>query len=787
LSLIVSSLFHRLASLLMRRRVWFALSFAFVVVAVGAGAAKLRVDFSARAFFGGDPETLATLDAYQSAWGADDAVVLVVAQSPRGSVLTRERLEAIEELRLQLGELDGVGESAAITSLRLPVNEGGTLAFKTPLEQLPEAEAERRRFAAELQKDALISPVALSADGRTTGIALEIAVPPDDIAQVRPVVEAIDEVLARGGGDLELSLAGRPVVRSRLLGLILGDQVRFVPVSFLAMAFLLLLLFRRFHGVFLPLLVAGIPAGLVMGVMGYLDQPIGVVNQVYFTLLPVIAVSGGIHFLSRYYEEANRLGAHQTTLLPFDRRTAILQAVRFVGGACLFSAMTTVIGLLSLQLSSMPILRAFGLYSAVGVGFAFITLVVLVPLILSVTRGRVLDPELEKKQARMDHLLAALGSIPLRFPRSCVAAALLVLAGAGWLGSFVVVDNSLSGMLEAEHPTTRAGRVVDEHLAGLVSIEVDLLGEPSSFHDPAVLAALQKLEKRLAKLEGLRSVHGPAAAIARANEALTEEPGLPGSAALAAQLGFLAEGQGYLERFVNDDRSRARIVVRSPDVGARAFAELEGRVRHSLDEAFARPPLSDDKLSFVVTGTASASYAGILRLAEDLRLGILTAFGIILFIIIVIFRSLRVALISILPNGLPLAVGYGLVGLLGWPLEPGPAVVFTVALGIAVDDTIHLLARTSEARASGLGLDESIREAIIHTGRPVIITTVILTAGFAINMASSFPNNARVGALGAFVIFAALVADLFVLPALLKLFGERAFPTPEPEPAGGRD
>lgn len=775
MKVLLSSLFHRLAVGLLRHRLLSVVGFIGLSLGLLGGALQLRVDFSARAFFGSDAPSLRDLDSFRRAWGPDDGAILVAAEAEGGTVLTKERLEGLAALAGHLEAVEGVRRVTGIWNLPLPLDEGGTLAFRSAMERVRARPGDQERIARELTSDPLLVPLVVSKDGRYAAVAVELGVNPDDIGAVRPLVRQVEDVVrsAQGQHGLRYHLAGQPVVRAGLLELILGDQTLFVPISFVVMALLLALLFRRFHGVFLPLLSAALPSAFVMGVMGYLGEPIGVVNQVYFTLLPVIAVSGGVHFLSRYYEEAHHLGASHATLLPNDKESAVVNAVRFVGGACLFSSLTTVIGLLSLQLSDMHVLRSFGLYSAVGVSLAFVTQIVLVPLILSVTRGRVLDPDLDKREALISRVLGRMADLSLRHPRACIAGGVVVLGLGAWQGQHVVVDNTLTGMLRDDHPACQANRVVDEQLSGVISLEVDVRGPTGALDDPALLAALDEVEQRVRGYAGVRAVQGPPDVVRRANRAVAGDDRLPAEREVAAQLAFLAGDSDVFRQFLNDERSRGRMMIRTADMGGAAFSELEAKVRDDLGKAFEARGLQNKGASFVVTGTAAASYHGVNRLAEDLRWSILTAFVIIFGVIVVIFRSLRIGLLAVLPNAVPLVLGYGLLGLLGWRLEPGPAVVFTVALGIAVDDTIHLLARTMEEQSQGRSLEEAVREAIVRSGRPVIITTVILAAGFGVNALSHFPTNARVGALGAFVLLCALLGDLFVLPAMLVLFGKR--------------
>ena len=149
--------------------------------------------------------------------------------------------------------------------------------------------------------------------------------------------------------------------------------------------------------------------------------------------------------------------------------------------------------------------------------------------------------------------------------------------------------------------------------------------------------------------------------------------------------------------------------------------------------------------------------------------------------ILLLFRSPRIALLSFLPNAMPLLVGYGLLGVTGWELDPAPAVVFIIALGIAVDDTIHLIVRWREELDNGRTNEEAILESVVHTGRAVTVTTIVLALGFGVNVFSSFPMMTVLAALGATVVTTALFCDLFLLPALLVLWGSPATSTRQRE------
>lgn len=755
-----------------------ALSAGFVALAMGviAGVFQLEVDFSARAFFGSDGPALAVLDDFQSRWGADDGIIFLGVEARRGDFWDGTHAAALASLGEALEQRPGVKQVQGYWDLVVPIDDNGVLSLEPLSVQLKKSPAAVRTVQAALRASPVWTPLVLSKDAKRTAIAITLDVTADDIAAVRSVVEDLHQTIVahRSAEYFRFHLGGHPTIRAGLLRLILADQAVFVPAAFLLMAILLALLFQTWEGVWVPLIVAGLPSLFVMGIMGYRSEPIGVVNQVYFTLLPVIAVSGAIHFLSQYRVELDNLALKGVER---DRRFSIMalrNTFHEVGSACFLSALTTMVGLLSLQVSQMPVLRNFGAYSAFGVVAALLTLFLFVPFLLGHRPPKPRLASQERKSSVSERVLLTISELVIRRPKTigCIAVTCVLLAGIP--SRHVQVDTKLIDMLRGDHPAAIANRFLDEHLGGLLSLEVEWRGEPGAMTNPGVLAALDAFETRVRALPHVRAVVGPPDLVRQLHLAVVGDHALPLEQRAVGQLLELTADAQLVHSCLSTDRARARISIRTTDMGAQAFRQFESEVAALIEEMTQNMTSSPTPLSAIMTGTASASYRGIARLSTDLRDSILSAFVIIFLLITWVFRSVRIGLIAILPNGLPLLFGYASLGVLDWPLEPGPAVVFTVALGIAVDDTIHLLKRWQTALTRGMSGPDAIRYAIRESGRAVIITTMILMTGFGINALSQFPTNARVGVLGAWVLFCALLGDLIILPALLLLFGRRA-------------
>jgi predicted RND superfamily exporter protein len=272
------------------------------------------------------------------------------------------------------------------------------------------------------------------------------------------------------------------------------------------------------------------------------------------------------------------------------------------------------------------------------------------------------------------------------------------------------------------------------------------------------------------------------------NEVIVGERAVPETAKLASQLLLLADGSGLDALVLKPGAARGRVLLQLPDLGGRHLLALANELQAFVDVAY-----EGLEVSAQVNSLSYVAYRGLQRLSGELALSLLSAFFIIAVTLALLFGSLRVALLSLVPNGLPLLAALGAMGALGWDLNPTTGVVFTVALGIAVDDTIHMLARMREGLRDGLRGDDVLYLAVRRTGRALFITSVILGIGFGLNALSTFRINRWFGVLGAFAIATAFFLDVLVLPALLKLFGPPSIrqgagaPPPPPPPSLSRD
>lgn len=777
--------FAKLAEKVLRHRAFVLAVLIGLVAGSVAGASKLTPNFSLRAFFGQHDPAQDILEEYREFWGADDSFVLILVSADGSTLVTPERFRALDETHELLKESPSVESIRSATRVALiEGQEESEINLEGALDSMPEIQdsQEWKEWKAMVMTNPFVMPTLLSKDGTTAALVVELTGNSDDATEIVGLVDDLRMRLDRREGVAGLSYitAGVPAVRRDFFYSFFRDIRVFGGIGLVMAIFLLGLIFRSFYGVVIPILAAGLPVLMVFGVMGFMGKSIGVLNQAFVTLLPAIAIADAIHLISRYREELQKAPSNATQDHRKRRQEAIRKALTHIGLTCLLTSVTTAVGFLSLQVASMPILHEFGTYAALGMLFGYVTVLLVVPTALSyMGTGAPSSSQAQAVHFKSDRFLRAMATFSTTHSWRVLAITGAILVLFLYFSTQVTLDNRLTSLLRETHPTSQANEKVDAELGGVLTLELDVQvidsGDETqtvvSLADPRLMQPFYALESELLKKPALRVAVSPATYVASAHKMMMGTHEIPDSKAAIEQLIFFMEGSDAIENLLSADRRRGRLILRVQDVGGIQFDRLGLEVEHIAKKAFEGLPVQVN-----LTGTAYIAYRGINRITTDLRNSLTLAFLVIAVIIGLLFQNFRIALICLVPNALPLLAGYALMGAMGWLLQPSSALVFTVALGIAVDDTIHMMARYREGLQEGMSNDEAIHHAVLRCGHAVAITSLVLCLGFGVNMLSEFQQMSVLGALGTTVIFTALLCDVFVLPALLHLAGESKKP-----------
>jgi len=730
-------------------------------------------DFNPQQVYKSDSEAYRFMQAHDRLFGRDDNVVILLVHGQPAD--TPEVLGYLREAAAALASVDGVVRVDGLPSARLLSEQDGALAA---IEVMPAGEIteETRARVRETARDPLLGGVIVAQD--LSAAALFAALEPGlyDLKQLQPVIEQLEVACGKlqPPPGVQGRLAGIPFVRVDAVRDLVRDQLRFLPLTALVYLVILIAMFRWLWGVVLPIAAVGISILWSMAAIVALGQPINIVNNVLPTLLFVIGTSDSIHLLSRYREEL-ALGKHRDEALRIMFRRLVF--------ACLLTSVTTAVGIASLVVARTPVLRNFGMLGAIGVLLAYISTLSVIPAVLGLVKAPPVQLKRPGAGDRIDRILASAAIYIVNRPRRVIAGALIATAVCGALSLGLQVDSYLMAVYPASHPNQQTNVLVEQSFGGVMPVDVVLMSKEDVDlrRDADLLRRTAELQHFLEAQPGIGrtiSLVDLLAAIYRtvAAEKLDRDDtrALPLDDTTVAQLLLVSElsgpeVEGQFDRFVAEDGRRLRIMGRASDMGASRINALMARTRAEVEKIF----YGRDDVQIEFTGDGVVGSASIDRFVSDLATSVFTAGFIIMITIGLLFRSLRIGLISMLPSATPLLATLAMMAVTGIYLDVTSIIVFAMALGLAVDHAIHILARYREERISGAGCKAAVVRAYRGSGRAVILAALLLLVGFCVLFTSSFMPTRRIGLLTSVSVLGTLIGVLMLLPALLVVFDRR--------------
>ncbi len=682
------------------------------------------------------------VDDVAARFGATDRDCIVLATSSSGAVFDEPALAAVRTLAARLAAVAGVEQVRSILDVRRQGVAGAILPVVPRAEGPLSAEdlAAARHRAAE---HPLIAGHLLAADGATTLLLARLGPDAERPPLLGRAVAGIEAVLSAAGRGppgstppLRLELTGLPALREQAARALRGDMLLFNSIGLGLAVLLSAAVARSVRSTVVACVPPFVGAVWAMGVLGLCGAPVNLLTSVVPSLALVVGTCDSIHFIEDMRRSARR---------GVEAVAASGNAIRRVGAACGLTSLVTAIGFASLAAARIDAVRAFGLAAAAGAVASFLAVSLLTPLLASspwfcgARLGR--SSRLAGRAANAMAAFSVRHAVPIA-AAGCAATLLLSLAGRGLEADNRVVDSLPRGASAA-----RTLARVDREFGGVMGVDVVVRWpDGTDWNDDALLTALGEVEAVL--VEG--------GAVARPLSLATVVGGLPPRARHRLAATDFAD-------FVDAADRVAIVRARVGDLGSRALEGIYGRIENRLDAlAEARPGWS-----FELAGVSVVSARNIRQLVRDLGSSLLLEVAVIGVILAVAFRSPLAGVVSLVPNVFPLAVIAAMMALLGRSLDPATVIVFNVCLGLAVDDTVHVLSALRRQRRDGMPIAGAVRRAVAETGNAVVIGGIVLAVGFAAVTVSSVPALAGFGMLACAAVLAATVAELVFLPALL--------------------
>lgn len=735
------------------------------------GFPKLRFDVSNEALFvEGDP-VLERFHELEETFGSDEVLFCLFEVEDAFEPETRDRLIALGDRLETLGA--GPERHAFSESLRSPFHSpvvfelDGTLETRSiaqaaaagELDTAQEREVWRKRVLAYRPfRDLLIDP-----EGRYVAFLLRL-----DPALMTPqgrgeVAKEVDAFLAEPEWkDLRGAVVGTPIITTQIAA-ILGREIVRALLGGLAVAFVaLLLLFRSPLAAVSPFVVILLSLFGTIGLHGLSGFPLSTLSGILLTLVICIGIADAMHLVAAY----QRLCGEGK-----PKRTACALALEEVWRPCLWTSATTAAGFLALLSSDLAPIRHLGIFAAASCVLAYLTLLLAAPAILLLW-----TPPATSKPSGLSGVLA-------RFLALCEGLATkragLVVAGATILTLLVApgaarldVNADPFNDLSPEEPLRQRLEFVHDRMGGSVAAEVVIkpLEVPADNIPPAeILARAAELEEWLRQRdpEVIRAVVGVSSGLIEVCQAFELPLEVPRDSAQAGQLMLLLSGSDgeFYGQHVATDGSALRITIRMKLTGSKVYDRLLGDLERELEARF------QGLATTHITGGARLLARSNDYMLQTQRESFLLALLIVSVLIALSTRDLRLGLLSLVPNVLPVALVLGLMGWAEVPVTVPVALIATVALGIIVDDTIHIVHCVGEELRPGVPLEHAMERTFARAGRAILFTTLVLVGSFSVYLSAELANLRRFGAIAAGAFLAAFVADLLVLPALLRLTG----------------
>ncbi len=631
----------------------------------------------------------------------------------------------------------------------------------------PVSNVERRTILDVVERNALIRRRLVSENRR----ALIVAAIVHPNATEQALTETVNAGLVRirdapppSGGRAHL--AGLPVMRVTMVSELTADQVQLITLAAIGSFLVLILGMQTLVGVVLPMSVVGITLAMTMGGMAIAGEPINLLTNVIPPLLVTIGLSDAVHVVLRYRDE--RDGGN------VDRQLAASRTLAWMWRPCLVTASTTAIGFIALVFDGNSILIRFGLIAAIGTMISYAVTVLFVPASLPSFDGvSVSQDERERVMPAREHLdrfVFALARATSNRPWVTIGIAAFLFVGSLIASRDVVVDSRLLDQFDSNSEIAEVTRVLERELDGVRGLSIGVARDAGYFWSPEGISELEELSGWLrTEPTVLRAtthadwLHEAWALIT--GDARAREEAFRSESQARALHSLIASGsRDPLSRFVTEDGSRVRIEVRLRDDGAHRILDLLDRF-----EQKARA-LGVTNVTF--SGEAWDASRGLTRITDSLG-GLASAIVMIFVVMTMLFRSLRLGLLSVPPNALPLVMTLAYMAFREIPLHAGTIIAFTVTVGLAVDGATHVIARFREESERGASGQEALVRTMVMSGRGVVLSTATLLVGYGALLQSAFEPVRLFGELSAVAMAFALIAQLLLLPALLAAFAKR--------------
>ncbi len=681
-----------------------------------------------------------TYDIFKSEFGSDEIIRVVVRADNIFETATYRKIEILSET---LGEIKGVRRVISLPEVKKAVDTTAKLTIKQFMKLAAPVELFRKNL--------------ISKDHQVTAITVVLG---NDVEQER-VIRDINDVIDKESYELSLYQIGMPLVSQALENYTVKDFMRLPPVTLLLIVLLLFILFRNITCMLVPLMCVSVSLIWTFGLLSLARIPLSILTMIVPVFLIAVGTAYCLHIISEYANSSLHAGSKIDAVISTFSMTALPFAL---------AVFTTIFGLGSLFVNRIQAIHEFALFSCFGLFSLLVTVLTVLPAVL------VLAPMPKNRISGigglgnfMERFLGLLVNLNLHHQKTTLTLiGILVVIAAG--GVFLIkIETNPVEYFKKDTPISRNFHDIYQKLSGSFPIHVVLDGRDAYyFEDPKHIAAIKGFQEYLETLPKVDKTVSFADYVMLVNYALNNYdakhyvlPREAFEARMAINNYKIMLGEDLFSSFMTPELNRTNILLLTHMSSSRDFLKAKDSILKYARHNF--PKTVDCEVTGFGIAVSASSHLLTSGQIKSISISLILIFSIMLLM----FLSAKVGLIALLPNFFPIIMNFGLMGWLGIRLSMVTSLIASIAIGLAVDDTIHYLYRYNLEFKKDLDKDRAMRDTLKTVGKPIIFTTITISIGFFILLFSHFEPTAIFGFLMVLTLLASLVGDLIILPSLM--------------------
>jgi predicted RND superfamily exporter protein len=707
-----------------------------------------------------------------------DASNSIFVAVSRDDFFTARGFREWENLSLALEEIEGViGVVTTLRSFDILYDEDSRKFLVAPLlETSPKDEEEILAFQELLQSRPFYKDLLFTDDGKTQLMMVQLN--PDMLynQEIIRIVEDVKRLVANlsAAHQVTYHVSGLPYIRMANVKKVKAEVYLFILLTLIVTALILLVFLKSVRATLISLVVVVIGVIFSFGLISVFDFEITLLSSLIPPLVIVIGIPNCIFLINKYHHEYKGHG---------NKVKALQRVIRKIGNVTLLTNLTTSLGFAAFILTNSPSLVEFGVVTSLNILCVFVISLTVIPIAYSYLKPpkkrhyRHLDQKW--LQSLIDFLIRTVQYH--RVPLYLITSGLIILGFIGMLR--IYTTGNLSDDFSKQDAIYKDLKFIESQFKGVVPLEIVIDSKrEKGMMSARALRDMERFQNGLDTIENISRSLGLTDFVKFLRQGFFQgNPDfydLPSARERSWILNALPDRQevgSYLNALSDSLGQMSRISLQVPDRSAPEMQIVQDQIIALADAVF-----DSEHYDVIITGAAVVFLKGTYYLIRNLILSLLLAVGVISIIMAFLFGSARMVLISVLPNLIPLLLTAGLMGYLGIPLKPSTILVFSIAFGISVDDTIHFLAKYRQAlKTNGWKIGAAVVESIRETGISMFYTSVVLLCGFSMFIASDFGGTVALGVLVSITLFFAMATNLLVLPSLLlsleKLITSKSF------------